>query len=61
MTATATVIPAMPVTTATAVLPTATPLPAATATVMVDGPYEGTYFRGFADAPITLIDYSDFL
>lgn len=27
----------------------------------VNGPYEGTYFRGSADAPVTMIDYSDFL
>jgi outer membrane biosynthesis protein TonB len=27
----------------------------------VNGPYQGTYFRGSADAPVTMIDYSDFL
>lgn len=28
---------------------------------IVNGPYEGTYFRGSADAPVTILDYSDFL
>lgn len=45
--------------------PTAAPTEAlATATsepVLVDGPYEQTFFRGRADAPLTMIDYSDFL
>lgn len=27
----------------------------------INGQYENTYFRGLATAPITLIDYSDFL
>jgi hypothetical protein len=27
----------------------------------INGPYEKTYFRGSANAPVTLIDYSDFL
>lgn len=31
------------------------------ANVQVNGPYEQTYFRGRADAPVTMIDYSDFL
>jgi hypothetical protein len=26
-----------------------------------NGTYEGTYFRGLATAPVTMIDYSDFL
>ena len=29
--------------------------------VVFNGPYENTYFRGSATAPVTLIDYSDFL
>lgn len=29
--------------------------------VEVNGPYENTYYRGLATAPITMIDYSDFL
>ncbi len=29
--------------------------------VVFNGVYENSYFRGSADAPITLIDYSDFL
>ncbi len=29
--------------------------------VQVNGSYESTYFRGSADAPVTLIDFSDFL
>jgi hypothetical protein len=37
----------------------AEPEPAEAATV--NGSYEGTYFRGSADAPVTMIDYSDFL
>ena len=28
---------------------------------VINGQYENTYFRGSATAPITLIDYSDFL
>ena len=30
-------------------------------TVAINGVYENSYFRGSADAPVTLIDYSDFL
>lgn len=29
--------------------------------IEVNGPYENTYYRGLATAPITMIDYSDFL
>ena len=29
--------------------------------VTINGVYENSYFRGSADAPVTLIDYSDFL
>lgn len=29
--------------------------------IAVNGPYEQTFFRGRSDAPITMIDYSDFL
>jgi len=29
--------------------------------VAINGVYENSYFRGSADAPVTLIDYSDFL
>ena len=35
--------------------------PTLTPTVTVNGHYEGTYFRGLESAPITMIDYSDFL
>jgi hypothetical protein len=45
----------------TAAAATAPPLLTAAPAVLIDGPYEATYFRGFAEAPITLIDYSDFL
>lgn len=42
--------------------PTATePPPAATSAPEFNGEYEGTYYRGLATAPITMIDYSDFL
>jgi hypothetical protein len=29
--------------------------------LQVNGSYESTYFRGSADAPVTLVDFSDFL
>ncbi len=29
--------------------------------VAFNGPYENSYFRGAADAPVTILDYSDFL
>jgi len=45
---------------ATEMPPTVTP-PAATAAPEINGEYEGTYYRGLANAPITMIDYSDFL
>ena len=35
--------------------------PTATASPQVNGQYEETYYRGLATAPITMIDYSDFL
>jgi hypothetical protein len=35
--------------------------PAPDQPAQVNGSYEGTYYRGSADAPVTLIDYSDFL
>ena len=35
--------------------PTVTPM------VTINGLYEGTYFRGLDSAPVTMIDYSDFL
>ena len=35
--------------------------PTVTLTVTVNGLYEGTYFRGLDSAPVTMIDYSDFL
>ncbi len=41
---------------ATEVAETPTSLP-----VEINGQYENTYFRGLATAPITMIDYSDFL
>ena len=42
--------------------PTATSEPAVEAeAVAVNGSYEETFFRGRADAPVTIIDYSDFL
>ncbi len=37
--------------------PADTPVPAVT----FNGTYENTYFRGAADAPVTMFDYSDFL
>jgi len=47
---------------------TAVPEPTATTAeeaspeeVQFNGPYETTYFRGSATAPVTMIDYSDFL
>lgn len=45
----------------TAVEPTATLAPTVEEEVAFNGPYENTYFRGSAAAPVTLIDYSDFL
>lgn len=30
-------------------------------TAAFNGPFENTYYRGAEDAPITMIDYSDFL
>jgi hypothetical protein len=32
-----------------------------TPTVAINGLYEGIFFRGLDSAPITMIDYSDFL
>jgi hypothetical protein len=40
--------------------PTATELPP-TEVAVFNGAYENTYFRGSETAPVTLIDYSDFL
>jgi len=53
----------------TTVPPTATVEPEATGqqdsstdeAVAINGVYENSYFRGSADAPVTIIDYSDFL
>jgi hypothetical protein len=45
----------------TTVDPTATLAPTAEEETIFNGPYENTYFRGSAAAPVTLIDYSDFL
>jgi hypothetical protein len=36
-------------------------LPTEEPTVTVNGHYKGTYFRGLDSAPVTMIDYSDFL
>ena len=47
--------------TATEPEPTAEPQPTATAEPQFNGEYEGTFYRGLATAPITMIDYSDFL
>lgn len=51
-----------------AAAPTAPPTDAPTEAPAVEtaepqrnGAYEGTYFRGLATAPVTMIDYSDFL
>jgi PBP1b-binding outer membrane lipoprotein LpoB len=55
---------AMPQATATATAePTAIPEAPATATTspQFNGEYEDTFYRGSATAPITMIDYSDFL
>ncbi|MGD8585172.1 MAG: hypothetical protein PVH65_17865 [Chloroflexota bacterium] len=41
--------------------PTAEPLPTATDGPQFNGEYEETFYRGLATAPITMIDYSDFL
>lgn len=40
---------------------TAEPAPSPTEALVYNGPYEQTYFRGAAGAPVTIIDYSDFL
>jgi hypothetical protein len=45
---------------ATEPAPTPEP-PTATTTPQINGRYEETYYRGLATAPITMIDYSDFL
>ena len=45
----------------TSVEPTATLAPTAEEEAIFNGPYENTYFRGSAAAPVTMIDYSDFL
>lgn len=58
----ATVEPAAVLPTATAqVDPTGQPVATVEQAVAVNGAYENSYFRGSADAPVTLIDYSDFL
>jgi hypothetical protein len=41
--------------------PTATASTAPAEAPAVNGRYEQTYFRGAQDAPVTIIDYSDFL
>jgi hypothetical protein len=41
--------------------PTTPPQATETPAPAFNGEYEGTYFRGLATAPITMIDYSDFL
>lgn len=46
---------------ATALPATAEPQPTATAAPQFNGQYEDTFYRGLATAPITMIDYSDFL
>jgi len=47
------------------VIPTATVAPPTVAppteVVVFNGAYENTYFRGSESAPVTIIDYSDFL
>jgi hypothetical protein len=45
----------------TAIEPTATLVTSAGEKANFNGPYENTYFRGSAAAPVTMIDYSDFL
>lgn len=45
----------------TTVEPTATLAPTVEEETIFNGLYENTYFRGSAAAPVTLIDYSDFL
>jgi hypothetical protein len=45
----------------TAIEPTATLVASAGEEAIFNGPYENTYFRGSAVAPVTMIDYSDFL
>lgn len=39
----------------------AQPTPTATMAPEINGEYEDTFYRGLATAPITMIDYSDFL
>ncbi len=53
--------PVLELTEETAVDPTTTLAPTAEEETIFNGPYENTYFRGSAAAPVTLIDYSDFL
>lgn len=51
---------AAPLTTPLTVAPTEAPA-VETAEPQRNGTYEATYFRGLATAPVTMIDYSDFL
>jgi len=41
--------------------PASEPTATATARPQFNGEYEGTFYRGSAAAPITMVDYSDFL
>jgi len=50
-----------PVETPTEVVATEVPDTPTIQAAVINGPYENTYFRGSSSAPITMIDYSDFL